>query len=64
MGKRRGRNNNWLADMSLPPGQRRRKKTRKTIGGTPAAQASHASSPKARKKARQGEQKMRGDQQW
>jgi hypothetical protein len=48
-----------LADMSLPPGERGRKPGRRHLGGTPPAQMSHASSPKARKRRREGEKKMR-----
>lgn len=52
-----------LADMSLPPelrGRRGRgKRQSKRVGGTPPAQMDHASSGKARKKAREGERKMR-----
>lgn len=50
-----------LADMSLPPelrGRRGRGK-RKRLGGTPPAQLGHATGAKARRKAREGERKMR-----
>jgi hypothetical protein len=52
-----------LADMSLPPelrGRRGRgKRQAKRVGGTPAAQMDHATGGKARKRAREGERKMR-----
>jgi hypothetical protein len=52
-----------LADMSLPPEERGRrgrgKRQAKRVGGTPAAQMNHASGGKGRKKAREGEARMR-----
>lgn len=52
-----------LADMSLPADQRGRrgrgKRQAKRVGGTPAAQMSHATGGKARKHAREGERKMK-----
>jgi hypothetical protein len=51
-----------LADMSLPPEERGRrgrgKRQAKRVGGTPPAQLGHATGGKARRKAREGEQKM------
>ena len=43
------------ADMSLPPGQRKRKRKQQVIGGTPPAQLSHGSDPRSRRSARRGE---------
>jgi hypothetical protein len=51
-----------LADMSLPPEERGRrgrgKRAAKRVGGTPTAQMDHATGAKARRHAREGEQKM------
>ena len=52
---RRGKNR--LADMSLPPGDRLPPKRRKA-SKRKRAQMDHASNAAARKKAREGEQKM------
>jgi len=52
---RRGKNR--LADMSLPPEARRKPRRRKASKRKPA-QMDHASNAAARKKAREGEQKM------
>jgi len=49
-----------LADMSLPPALRGRRKAGR-VGGTPTAQMSHAVSGKARKKRREGERKLAGE---
>ena len=61
MGKRKrggyGRRGKRLADMSLPPEERGRKHGGR-VGGTPPAQLGHATGGKARKKRREGEQKM------
>jgi hypothetical protein len=46
-------------NMSLPPDERGRRGKAKRVGGTPSAQMDHASSPRARKKAQQGEKAMR-----
>jgi hypothetical protein len=54
-----------LADMSLPPEERGRrgqgKRQVKAVGGTPPAQLDHATSGKARRKAREGQRKMERD---
>ena len=49
-----------LADMSLPPSLRRRRKPGR-VGGTPPAQMDHASNGKARKRRREGEKRMAGE---
>jgi hypothetical protein len=46
-----------LADMSLPPSLRGRRKAGR-VGGTPPAQMDHASNGKARKRRREGERKL------
>lgn len=56
--KKKSRYNATPVDMSLPAEERGRKKTVKKIGGTPQAQLSHGLSPKARKRAREGEKRM------
>jgi hypothetical protein len=48
-------------DMSVPPEERRRKPKQYTVGQGAAAQMDHASGPKAKKKARQGEKRMHQD---
>jgi hypothetical protein len=52
-----GRRGKRLADMSLPPEERHRKRA-SAVGGTPPAQLGHATGGKARKKRREGEKKM------
>jgi hypothetical protein len=47
-----------LADMSLPPEERGRRRRGKRVGGTPPAQMSHACGAKGRKRQREGEKKM------
>ena len=60
---RRGKNH--LADMSLPPGERRRRKSTRTSRLPVPAQMDHASGGKGARKAREGERAMarerRGD---
>ena len=51
------RGSNRLADMSLPAEDRRQRRQRKA-SKRKRAQMDHASNAKARKKAREGEQKM------
>jgi hypothetical protein len=59
MGRKRGfgRRGKRLADMSLPPSERGRRRA-SAVGGTPPAQLGHATGGKARKKRREGEKKM------
>lgn len=45
-------------DMSLPPQERKRKKSIKRIGGTPIAQLSHGLSSRGRRWARDGERRF------
>jgi hypothetical protein len=52
-----GRRGKRLADMSLPPEERHRKRGGRVVA-TPPAQMGHATGSKARKKRREGEQKM------
>ncbi len=47
-----------LADMSLPPEDRGRKRKQKGAGHGVPAQMNHASGSKARRKRRDGEKKM------
>ena len=50
--------NNHLADMSLPPAERTRRKATRTSRKPVPAQMSHGSSPAGRRKRRDGERKM------
>ena len=52
------RGTNRLADMSLPPGLRARRKTTRTSRLPVPAQMSHGNSPSGRRKRRDGERKM------
>jgi len=47
-----------LADMSLPPGERRKHKTTRTTRKPVPAQLQHGNSPAGRRKRRDGERKM------
>lgn len=53
------RGTNRLADMSLPAGERGRHRTTRTSRNPVPAQMQHGNSPKARRKRRDGERKMR-----
>ena len=53
------RGTNRLADMSLPAEERGKRKTTRTSRQPVPAQMDHATSPKARRKRRDGERKMR-----
>ena len=58
---------NHLADMSLPPEQRGRRRTVRTSRKPVPAQLQHGSSPAGRRKAREGERLMerqRRDDSW
>lgn len=58
---------NHLADMSLPPEQRGRRKAVRTSRQPVPKQMQHGSSPAGRRKAREGERKMerqRRDDSW
>jgi hypothetical protein len=50
-------------DMSLPPELRGRKRNRSKTGKGSVAQLDHASNGKSRKKAREGEKRMRQERE-
>jgi hypothetical protein len=54
-----GKHKRRIADMSVPSGQRGRKQKAPRKSKRVPAQMDHATNPKARKFARQGEQKMK-----
>ena len=53
------RGTNRLADMSLPPEERRARKTTRTSRKPVPAQMDHGSNPAGRRRRRDGERKMR-----
>lgn len=50
------------ADMSLPPEQRGRRRKQGSIGGTPPAQMSHASGPRAARQRKDGERRLAAEE--